>query len=74
MPEVLPKLQALAKRRQELKATWQIQVDGGVNPTTIKQLPAADNLVVGAALFKNPPYPATLQQLAQNYETDHSAR
>ena len=72
IPQVLPKLQQLASRRQELSATWQIQVDGGVNLTTIKQLGAANHLVVGAALFKNPPYNSTLQQLAKNYATDHS--
>ena len=72
MPSVLPKLQQLADLRQKMHAKWQIQVDGGVNFDTIKQLSSADNLVVGAALFKNPPYPNTLQQLANNYATYHS--
>ncbi|MBP5295750.1 MAG: ribulose-phosphate 3-epimerase [Bacteriovoracaceae bacterium] len=72
IPEVVPRLQALAQLRTQQGLKFQIQIDGGVNLTTITQLTAADNLVVGAALFKNPPYPSTLAQLQGAYATTHS--
>jgi len=72
MPEVVPRLQTLVQLRTQQGLKFQIQIDGGVNLKTITQLTAADNLVVGAALFKNPPYPSTLAQLQGTYATTNS--
>lgn len=50
------KIKALAKRRKELGAHFQIQVDGGVSDKNCKELIAAgaDNLVAGSYIFKDP--------------------
>ena len=72
MPHVVDRLSSLAAQRQQLGLNFQIQVDGGVNLQTITQLNQADNLVVGAALFRNPPYSSTLAQLQGAYATTNS--
>lgn len=54
MPEAFDKISDLKKRRSELKAHFQIQVDGGVSDKNAKELidAGADNLVAGSYIFK----------------------
>lgn len=51
------RIETLAKRRQELKANFLIEVDGGINTETAKLAIAAgaDALVAGSATFKGAP-------------------
>ena len=55
MPEVLPKIEELRKFINEHKLDIDIQVDGGINEQTIKDVVrvGANVLVVGSAIFKS---------------------
>ncbi|MGZ3807444.1 MAG: ribulose-phosphate 3-epimerase, partial [Bacteriovorax sp.] len=55
MPSAYDKISSLKSRRADLKAHFQIQVDGGVSDKNAKQLieAGADNLVAGSYIFKN---------------------
>lgn len=55
MPDAYEKIRNLKQRRENLKAHFQIQVDGGVSDKNAKQLveAGADNLVAGSYIFKN---------------------
>lgn len=61
--DVLPKIEQLAKWRQERGGTWRIEVDGGVDATTAPLCLAAgaDTLVAGTAFFKAPDKPAFIR-------------
>ncbi|MZP29055.1 ribulose-phosphate 3-epimerase [Heliobacterium undosum] len=61
----LPKIEALARCRQEQGLCFEIQVDGGVNRTTAPQVvqAGADVLVAGSALFGAPDPQAEVAQL-----------
>lgn len=50
----LTKIRKLKKLREELSATWKIQVDGGINLSTSPRVieAGADILVAGSAIFK----------------------
>jgi ribulose-phosphate 3-epimerase len=50
MPEVLPKIREL---RRQLRPDQRLEVDGGIDPTTIGRAAAAgaDTLVAGSAIF-----------------------
>lgn len=54
MPSAYEKIRELKKRREELKAHFQIQVDGGVSDKNAHELikAGADNLVAGSYIFK----------------------
>lgn len=54
MPSAFDKIRELKKRREELKAHFQIQVDGGVTDKNAHELikAGADNLVAGSYIFK----------------------
>lgn len=54
IPYTLQKIQALARMRQEMKASFLIEVDGGINAQTAPQVlqAGADILVAGNAIFK----------------------
>ena len=54
MPSAFDKIKELKKRRESLKAHFQIQVDGGVTDKNAKELieAGADNLVAGSYVFK----------------------
>lgn len=56
MPESLNKLSDLKRRREELKADFQIQIDGGISNKNCRDVIAAgaDNLVAGSYIFKAP--------------------
>lgn len=53
---VLIKIEDLAKLKKENNYTFQIEVDGGINPETAKQVvnAGAEVLVAGNAIFKQP--------------------
>ena len=56
IPEVLPKISALAKLRSERGLSFEIGVDGGVNPETASLVAeaGADVLIAGSAVFSHP--------------------
>jgi ribulose-phosphate 3-epimerase len=62
---VLPKINQLRKRIDNLGKDIRLQVDGGVNNDTIKLAKdaGADTFVVGSHLFKSPNYSKTIQAL-----------
>ena len=53
----LEKIATLRERRQQLRANFVIQVDGGINQQTAPKVvrAGADNLVVGSYVFQGPP-------------------
>lgn len=53
----IEKISHLAKRRSDLELDFLIQVDGGINEVTAKEVlkAGADNLVAGSFIFKNGP-------------------
>jgi ribulose-phosphate 3-epimerase len=53
LPEAVPKVAEAVAWRQENRADFRIQVDGGISPTTIEQtaLAGADTFVAGSAIF-----------------------
>jgi ribulose-phosphate 3-epimerase len=62
MPEVLPKIQEL---RRQLRPDQRLEVDGGIDPTTIGRVVAAgaDTLVAGSAIFDTASPGETLTEL-----------
>lgn len=61
--DVLPKIEQLAKWREERGGTWRIEVDGGVDTNTAPLCLAAgaDTLVAGTAFFNAPDKPAFIR-------------
>ena len=55
MPSAYDKIRLLKSKRNRLRATFSIQVDGGVSNINAKDLisAGADNLVAGSYIFKN---------------------
>ncbi|MFA6237177.1 MAG: ribulose-phosphate 3-epimerase [Bacteriovorax sp.] len=55
MPSAYDKIRELKSKRDNLKAHFQIQVDGGISDKNAKELieAGADNLVAGSYIFKN---------------------
>ena len=62
MPEVLPKVTAVKKR---LRPGQRVEIDGGINPQTIRQAreAGADWFVVASAIFDQPDRAAAISQL-----------
>jgi ribulose-phosphate 3-epimerase len=56
MPESLAKVKWLVSRKRTTGASWIIQIDGGINPTTAMAARAAgvENFVAGSAVFSPP--------------------
>ena len=56
--DVLPKVEAAARRRRELGLSFAIEIDGGIDPRTAApaRRAGADVLVAGTAIFRQPPY------------------
>ncbi len=54
MPNSLEKTKNLVKKRSELQASFQIQIDGGINKDTgsLAKEAGADNMVAGSYIFK----------------------
>ncbi len=65
MSEVLPKVREVKKR---IKPTQRIEIDGGINPETIKQAKdaGADLFVVASAIFDHPDRKAAIAALRQS--------
>ncbi|MBQ9758918.1 MAG: ribulose-phosphate 3-epimerase, partial [Opitutales bacterium] len=61
--DVLPKIEQLAKWREERGGPWRIEVDGGVDTNTAPLCLAAgaDTLVAGTAFFNAPDKPAFIR-------------
>lgn len=55
---VVPKIAALSEMRQTHRLDFEIEIDGGVNPTTAKLCidAGADVLVAGSAIYNEPSY------------------
>ena len=53
MPQMIDKISRLARKRQEAKLTFRIEVDGGIAPDTAPAVvgAGADTLVAGSAVF-----------------------
>lgn len=69
IPEVLPKIAALRERIDALGKDIDLEVDGGINPETARQVieAGADVLVAGSAAFKGGPaaYAENIQRLRE---------
>lgn len=67
MPECLPKVTEAAAARREHGWNFRIQVDGGIDPSTIGQAYAAgaDTFVAGSAVFARHDRPAAVGALRQ---------
>jgi ribulose-phosphate 3-epimerase len=65
MPEVLPKIQNLRNKIKEAKLKTDIEVDGGINPQTAKEVikAGANVLVAGSAIFYAKDYKEIICQL-----------
>jgi len=65
MPEVLPKVREVKKR---IKPNQRIEIDGGINPETIKQArdAGADLFVVASAIFDQPDRKSAVMALRQS--------
>jgi ribulose-phosphate 3-epimerase len=55
MPESLAKVKWLAEQKRSSGASWILQIDGGINPTTAMAARAAgaENFVAGSAIFSS---------------------
>ena len=71
LPLVIPKMQRLARMRQERGLKFLIQVDGGVSAQNAGQLvrAGADVLVCGSSIFNERPLAENLAQLNQSMAT-----
>lgn len=67
IPESTERIRALRKRIDTLGCKCLLEVDGGVNPSTCREITAAgaDVLVAGSALFGSDDYAATIRALRQ---------
>lgn len=65
IPGAVDRVRRLRKMLDERKLSVDIEVDGGINPTTAKQVVAAgaNVLVAGNAVFKTPDYKAAIAAL-----------
>ena len=63
MPEVLPKLSQLRNRISVDQHSIQLEIDGGINETTISQAHEADIFVAGSAVFNSDDYSSTISKL-----------
>ncbi|SHN15645.1 ribulose-phosphate 3-epimerase [Gracilibacillus kekensis] len=68
IPEVLDKVNKAAKWREELGLSFEIEVDGGVNPETAKQCIDAgvDVLVAGSAIFNEKDRKQAIEKIRQS--------
>ena len=62
MPEVLPKIEAAARRREQLGLAFHIEVDGGIDATTAARCAAAgaNVFVAGTGTFRAPDMAAAI--------------
>jgi ribulose-phosphate 3-epimerase len=71
LPLVIPKMQRLARMRQERQLNFLIQVDGGVSAKNAAQLvrAGADVLVCGSSIFNKRPLAENVEQLHHSIAT-----
>lgn len=62
---VVPKIKALADLKRERGLTFEIEIDGGVNPETAKWCieAGADVLVAGSAIYNTPDYKVAIDSI-----------
>lgn len=67
MSDMCPKISALRDERDRLGLSFDIQVDGGIDPVTAPLVTraGANVLVAGSSLFGSPNYPAAVAKLRQ---------
>lgn len=68
LPEVLPKIRALRSQRRERGLAFDIEIDGGIDPTTIKDAAAAgaNVFVSGSSVFGASDYGERIAELRAN--------
>jgi ribulose-phosphate 3-epimerase len=71
MPEVMPKLEAVAKWRDEHGARFRIEVDGGIKIGTaaVAAAAGADTFVAGNAVFSQPDRAAAIHAILDDIRT-----
>ncbi|MEW6260144.1 MAG: ribulose-phosphate 3-epimerase [Thermodesulfobacteriota bacterium] len=71
IPSALDKIRAVRSMLTDRGLDRHIQVDGGINETTIGEVAKAgcDIFVAGSAIFGRPPYAETIARLRRNIET-----
>jgi len=67
IPNSIDKIRSLRKMIQDRGLSILIEIDGGVNETTIKKVSdaGADVFVAGSAIFKSPDYKKTISKLRE---------
>ncbi len=70
IPNTLEKIRRLKSKIEASGKPIRIEVDGGVNQTTIRDIAAAgaDVFVAGSAIFGKPDYAATIRELREQIE------
>ena len=65
MEDMLPKIASVRQALQKTNFTAELEVDGGINPTTAPLVAkaGANVLVAGSAIFAHPPYKKSLARL-----------
>ncbi len=73
IPETLDKVRAIHRLIEASGKNIRLEIDGGINATTIAQATAAgaDTFVVGSAIFKTPDYHATIAALRLAIANSH---
>ncbi len=68
IPEMIPKIESLRKKIDELGLDIEIEVDGGINSETIGSVSSAgaDVFVAGSAIYHSKNYADTIQVLRRN--------
>lgn len=61
--QIIPKIAFLKQYREEHHLTYQIEVDGGINQNTIRQITEADIAVVGSFITNHSDYQAQIELL-----------
>ena len=62
------KIDYLYSIREKYNLKYQIEVDGGINNDTIKQIPKADIAVVGSYITNSNDYKSQIEKVRDNYE------
>jgi ribulose-phosphate 3-epimerase len=72
MPEMLPRIEAVAAARDKAGLKFRIEVDGGIGASTAEQTVAkgADTLVAGTSVFRAPDMAAAIRGLRSAEETE----
>lgn len=66
--DINDKINYLYNTRNKYSLKYQIEVDGGINNDTIKQIPKADIAVVGSYITDSNDYKSQIEKVRDNYE------